>query len=218
MPARGRNGNDRQTGLSGRGEGRGDLNDVGNTIGGNGRNLENMATSMGMHNVAYYSSDKKSGMANRLRGVLQTMKAKNQRLGEHHAQFKSSLPPDVIMRLLGRVLQDMGAIVTIKKETKRKMKCHLTMSNWTLYAGIELIGTEDGLTCVSFRRSKADKGKTDTDSFHNFFEGVLKKFIREANIQYPSDVLGTSGSSPRRRDNDGTGRNMSDSIGQSTAS
>lgn len=34
------------------------MNDAGNTIGGNWRNLENMATSMGMYNVAYYSSDR----------------------------------------------------------------------------------------------------------------------------------------------------------------
>lgn len=217
MPARGRNGNDRQTGLTGRGEGRRESHDVGNTVG-DRKSHDNMASSMGMHNVAYYSSEKRSNVANRLRGALQVLKAKNHRLGESHAQFKSALPPPVIMRLLGLVLQDMGARVKIKKETKRKMKCQLEMEGWTLYAGIELIGNEDGTTCVCFRRSREDKGKTDTDSFHNFFEQVRGNFVKEANAQYPTSRMTTSGAASRRRRENEDVRHLNDSPVQSSAS
>lgn len=147
-----------------------------------------MANSMGMHDVPYYMSDRRGGMANKLRGVLQTMKAKNHRLGELNAQFKSRLPADEILRLLARVLQDMGGSVTVKKETKRKMKCQLELKpNCMLHAGIELVELEDGSTCVAFRRSKADRGRTDTESFHTFFMRVRTRFDAEANATYPQE-------------------------------
>ena len=199
MPARGRNGNDRMNGLVSRGNGRHGSNDVGDTIGG-GRHLEDMASSMGMHNVPYYTSDRRSGMANKLRGVLQTMKAKNHRLGENHAQFQSDLPADVIMQILGRLLQEMGAKVTIQKETRRKMKCELKMQGWTLYAGIEVSTVKDGMTRVSMRRSKLDRGKTDTQSFHKFFARVQSRFEAEAKGKYPSSRVETSTPSKRKRE------------------
>lgn len=147
----------------------------------------NMAASMGMHDVEYYGPDRKNGMATRLKGVLQTIKAKNQRLGENLSQFRSDLPPDIIMQILGRVLQVMGAIVTIKKETKRKMKCRFPQQqNWTLHAGIELVTGEDGLTTVLFRRSRGDRGRTDTNAFHAFFEQVKHNFAAEATARYPN--------------------------------
>ena len=80
--------------------------------GNNNHHDTHMANSMGMHDVPYYLSDRRNGMANKLRGVLQTMKAKNHRLGELNAQFRSRLPADEILRLLARVLQDMGSRVT----------------------------------------------------------------------------------------------------------
>lgn len=182
-------------------------------------NPSHMANSMGMHDVPYYMSDKKSGMATKLKGVLQTMKAKNHRLGEYYAQFKSGLPPDEIMRLIGRVLQDMGAKVTIKRETKRKMKCQLTVSpNMILHAGIELVDGEDELTSVSFRRSKADKGKTDTESFHKFFERVRTRFVEEANAQYPSMRLATSNAPSRRRRRQEEGSRHASDTAQSSIS
>lgn len=196
MPVRGAL-DDHQSGFSRRG--RSELSESGDTHA--LRNKDNMAGSMGMHDIAYYGSDKKSGMATKLRGVLQTMKAKNQKLGEYHCQFRSSVPPDMIMRILGRILVDMGADVTIKKETKRKMKCQLAMEqNWVLHAGIELLSVEDGITSVSFRRSRNDRGRTDTEAFHSFFVKVRNKFIEEANVQkYPQSGSNTSSSSGRRR-------------------
>lgn len=150
-------------------------------------NSKNMAGSMGMHDVPYYMSDKKAGIANKLRGVLEMIKAKNHRLGEHHAQFRSSLPADEIMRLLARVLQDMGGKIMIKKETKRKLKCQVLLEpGRVLNARIELLTVENGFTKVSLRRSRADKGNTDTKSFHIFFERVRSAFIDEANAMYPA--------------------------------
>lgn len=222
MPSRGRNGNDRQTGLSGRSDARPSVDghvESGST-GRTGEDAKNMANSMGMHDVPYYVSDKKVGMANKLRGVLQTMKAKNHRLAEHHAQFRSSLPADEIMRLLVRVLQNMGGKVTIKKETKRKMKCQLVLKpNGVLHAGIELLATEDDLTSVAFRRSRADKGKTNIDSFHSFFEQVRASFIDEANAMYPTLKMTTANAASRRRrhNRDDSSRHMSDT-GQSSVS
>lgn len=221
MPSRGRNGNDRQTGLSGRTDVRpnGDEANVNNNV----RERDtpsHMANSMGMYDVPYYMSDKKGGVANKLRGVLQTMKAKNHRLGEHHAQFRSRLPPDEILRLLARVLQDMGGKVTVKKETKRKMKCQLVLKpSCVLHAGIELVAMEDGYTCVAFRRSKADRGRTDTESFHNFFERVRNRFIDEANALYPSLRMTTANAASRRKRNnrDEVSRHMSDT-GQTSLS
>lgn len=175
----------------------------------------NMASSMGMHNVAYYGSDKKNGVANKLRCALQTMKVKNQRLGERHAQFRSTLPPDVIMRLLGRILMEMRAEVSIKKETKRKMKCKVALSsNSVLVAGIELTSAEEGVTLVAFRRSRQDKGRTDTESFHSFFEKVRKKFVEEAKVSYSSGRGAYAGHGRRRNGHgDMTMRHISDSAG-----
>lgn len=218
MPSRGRNGNDRQMGLSTRTDARptsaDDFSDLESDVIPRERDsTSHMANSMGMHDVPYYISDKKGGMATKLRGVLQTMKAKNHRLGEHHAQFRSSLPPDEIMRLLGRVLQDMGGNVTIKKETKRKMKCKLVLKpNSLLFAGIELVATDGGMTCVAFRRSRADKGKTDTGSFHSFFEQVRARFLQEANAIYPA-MANENGASSRRRNEGGSSRHIGDNSG-----
>lgn len=222
MPSRGRNGNDRQTGLSGRTDMRPSVDGYNNSgsIGRSREDTNNMANSMGMHDVPYYISDKKGGVANKLRGVLQTMKAKNHRLGEHHAQFRSSLPADEIMRLLVRVLQNMGGKVTIKKETKRKMKCQLALKpNYVLYAGIELVALENSYTSVLFRRSRADKGKTDTDSFHEFFERVRSNFIDEANAMYPTLRMTTANAASRkkRHNREGSSRHVSDT-GQSSVS
>lgn len=192
----------------------GEGNDIAvSTLGSQDRS--DMANSMGMHNVAYYGSDKKNGVANKFRYVLQTMKVKNQRLGERHAQFRSALPPDVIMRLLGRILMDMRAEVSIKKETKRKMKCKIALSsNSVLVAGIELTSVEEGMTLVAFRRSRQDKGRTDTESFHSFFEKVRKKFIEEAKVSYPCGRGAPTGHC-RRRNGHGvmTMRQISDSTG-----
>lgn len=222
MPSRGRNGNDRQTGLSGRSDVRPSVDghaESGSNVR-TGEEAKNMANSMGMHDVPYYGPDKKVGMANKLRGVLQTMKVKNHRLAEQYSQFRSSLPADEIMRLLVRVLQNMGGKVTIKKETKRKMKCQLLLNqNVVLHAGIELVATEDGLTSVAFRRSRADKGKTNTDSFHSFFEQVRASFIDEANAMYPTLKMTTANAPSRRRrqKGDDSSRHVSDT-GQSSVS
>ncbi|CAN8067237.1 unnamed protein product [Agarophyton chilense] len=158
-----------------------------------------MAGSMGMHDVEYYTSDRKNGMAHKLLGVLHNMKAKNHRLGEHHAQFKSPFPTDAIIRILATVLKNMGAEVKVNIDTRKKIKCEMSMGGWNLHAGIEVNESEDGLRTVAFRRSKADRGKTDTESFHRFYQEVRSNFVREAEIQYPSSRLQTSGASRRKR-------------------
>eukprot|EP00177_Eucheuma_denticulatum_P003112 GFKZ01005610.1.p1 GENE.GFKZ01005610.1~~GFKZ01005610.1.p1 ORF type:complete len:657 (-),score=64.15 GFKZ01005610.1:131-2101(-) len=187
-------------------------------LGGPNRIRDNMAGSMGMHDVAYYGNERKNGVATKLLGVLHTMKVKNQKLGERHAQFRSTLPADDIMRLLGRILRDMGAEVSIKKETKRKMKCRLMLStDRVLVAGIELTNAEEGGSLVAFRRSRQDKGRTDTESFHSFFERVRKRFIEEARgIGATNRVGGSGNGNARRRNGYGTraGRQISDSNGQ----
>lgn len=211
MPAR-TIGTHRQNGLAGR-RGTSEMGEVGDTLGRN-RSRENMASSMGMHDVAYYESDKKNGMTMKLRGVLQTMKTRNQKLGEKHAQFKTPLAPKIIMQTLGRILQDMGGEVLIKKETKRKMKCIIPLhSNQTLHAGIELIAIDEGLTCVAFRRSKADKGRTDTDSFHTFYERVRKQFVDEANRLYPNPSKARERQARRRNGHGFSNPHMSESAG-----
>lgn len=213
MPVRGTNGGIVQNGRSEyrviSGEDLGESMEV-------ARGREGMASSMGMHDVAYYGSDRKNGVANKLHKVLQNMKTKNHKLGERHAQFRSTLPPEVIMQLLGRILKEMGAMVTIKKETKRKMKCRLTIQpNWVLIAGIELCAVEEGLTLVAFRRSKQDKGRTDTESFHSFFERVRKRFIEEANVSNGGNrqESGGVGRGRRKRANENSSRNFSGSTG-----
>ncbi|KAI0562463.1 Serine/threonine protein kinase [Gracilaria domingensis] len=159
----------------------------------------NMANSMGMHDVEYYTSDRRNGMAHKLLGVLHNMKAKNHRLGEHHAQFRSPLPTDAIIRILATVLRNMGADVKVNKDTRKKIKCEKSMGGWKLHAGIEVIESEDGLRTVAFRRSKADRGKTDTESFHRFYQQVRLDFVHEAGIQFPSSRLQTSSTARRKR-------------------
>lgn len=159
----------------------------------------NMANSIGMDDVEYYTSDRKNGMAHKLLGVLHNMKAKNHRLGENHAQFRSPLPTDVIVKILLHVLKDMGAEVRLNKDTKRKIKAEKHMGSWVLHAGIEISDSEDGFRIVAFRRSKADRGKTNTESFHRFYQQVRDHFIHQAGIQYPSSRLQPSNASRRRR-------------------
>ena len=72
---------------------------------------------------------------------------------------------------MARVLLDMGGTVAVKKEAKRKMKCQFELRyDGVLNAGIDLVAPENGNTCVASRRSKADKGRTDTESLHDFFD------------------------------------------------
>lgn len=183
MPARTNTGSQRHSNRRG---GSSDPEEVGDTLNSN-RNREGMATSMGMHDVPYYGSDKKN-MATKLRGVLQTMKAKNQKLGERHAQFRSSLPPEEILKMVARILQGIGAEVTINKATRRKLKCTLPIQpNWVLQACMEVTSVENGISCVSFKRSRHDRGRTDTETFHSFFEQVRAKFIEDANAWIPEN-------------------------------
>jgi hypothetical protein len=137
-----------------------------------------MATSMGLDDVEYYGSDRR-GVSTKLKSVLTQMKARNQRLLETTTYFQSSQEPDSILNILSVVLRQLGAQVQLKKETKRKFRCTLPMEDGVLHAGIELSVTENGFTTVAFRRSRQDRGKTDTRSFTTFYETVRQQFIAE---------------------------------------
>lgn len=209
MPARANSGSQRHNNRRGRSSEPEEVGDTVNSI----RNREDMATSMGMHDVPYYGSDKKN-MATKFRGVLQTMKAKNQKLGERHAQFRSSLPPEEILKMLAHILLDMGAKVSINKATRRKLKCSLPIQpNWVLQAGIEVTSVENDISCVSFKRSRYDRGRTDTDTFQTFFEQVRAKFIEDANSWVPESRPRPSRRG-RKKTGTAAGRHISDSVAQ----
>lgn len=151
---------------------------------GRDRTKPNMATSMGMHDVEYYGPEKK-GVAMKIRGALLTMKARNQKLAENLTQFKSNLPTEEIIRILVSILQNVGATVQLKKETKRKLKCRVHMhDDHYLCAAIEFSTDNQNATIVIFKRSKEDRGRTDVSSFHDFYENVRERFIAEVQTRY----------------------------------
>jgi serine/threonine protein kinase len=155
-----------------------DINGVG--TGRRGANRRNgTAASMGLDDVEYYGPDKRF-MSVKVKGVLTQIKARNQRALETRTWFSSSQEPEVIIHILSTILHNMGARVALKKETKRKLKCQMPLhDDRVLFAGIELAVSEDGLTTVSFKRSRADRGRTDTLSFTTFYETTREQFIAE---------------------------------------
>ncbi len=150
------------------------------------RNRSNMATSMGMHDVEYYGPERKGGMAMKIRGALLTMKVRNQKLAEGLTQFKSSVPTEDVIRIIVAILQNFGATLQLKRETKRKLKCKVHIhDDHYLCAAIEFSSADNGnATNVIFKRSKEDRGRTDVQSFHEFYESVRERFIAEVQTRY----------------------------------
>lgn len=139
------------------------------------------AASIGLSDVEYYGSDRR-GVSTKLKGrlhLLTQMKARNQRMLESTTFFQSSQEPESILEILCGILHQMKGHVTLKRETKRKLKVSLPMRGGVLYAVIELTASEDGLTTVNFSRSRQDRGRTDTMSFTHFYDTVRQQFIAE---------------------------------------
>lgn len=154
--------------------------------------------SLGLDDVEYYGSDRR-GVSSKIRGVLYQMKAKNQRLVEAETWFTSSQEPDLILKILMSILTTMGAHVAVKKETKRKLKVKLPLGEErVLHAAIELTVSEDGLSKVSFKRSRADRGRTNTLAFQEFFESVREQFIAEVQARAMESRRNRTGASARR--------------------
>jgi hypothetical protein len=166
-----------------------------------GRKQPDMASSMGLDNVEYYGPDR-GGVSSKMKGVLLQIKGKNRRLVESSTCFTSSYEPDDILKVLSSILEGMGAHVTLKKETRRKMKVRLTMpDDNVLVAGIELTVGEDAMTKVSFKRSRADRGRTNTLAFTEFYEHVREQFTRE--VQPRGSRRHRSGIQPQSRRGEG---------------
>ncbi len=162
------------------------------------RSRRNMATSMGMHDVEYYGPEKKNGMATKILGALLTVKVRNQKLAENLTQFKSNLPVEEIIRIMVAILQNVGATVTLKKETKRKLKCRiLRQDDSFLCAAVDFQTDSNGSTVVIFKRSKEDRGRTDISTFHEFYEKVRELFIVEVQNRYDRNRTGVG--APKRR-------------------
>lgn len=140
---------------------------------------QDMAASMGLDDVEYYGSDRRQVSA-KLKGVLMQIKARNQRLGENDTWFTSSQPSDLILQVLCTILGNMRGRRTLKRDTKRKLKCVLPLGkDGDLHVNIELVPENTGLTRIEFKRSRADRGRTSTCAFNTFFESVRQQFIEE---------------------------------------
>ena len=162
------------------------------------RSRRNMATSMGMHDVEYYGPEKKNGIATKFLGALLTVKVRNQNLAENLTKFKSKLPVEEIIRIMVGILQNIGATVTLKKETRRKLKCRILRHDDSLLcAAVEFQSDGNGQTTVIFKRSKEDKNRTDVSTFHEFYEKVRELFIAEVQNRYDRNPAG--GGAPKRR-------------------
>jgi hypothetical protein len=147
-----------------------------------GNRKPDTAASMGLDDVEYYGSDRRVA---RVKAVLTQMKVRNQRIVETATCFQSSQDPSTILLILSNILHNMGGLVQMKRETKRKLKCVLHLESGTLHAGIELTVAENGFTIVSFKRSRHDRGRTDTMAFNNFYTTVRQQFIAEVQAQGP---------------------------------
>lgn len=152
----------------------------------NGRKVE-MASSMGLSDVEYYGHDRR-GVQSKLKGVLTQMKQSKQRshlVPENGTVFQSSQEPDVILFILSRILHRMGATVSLKKETRRKLRCSLPFPSGALLAAIELSLEDSGLTTVTFKRSRQDRARTDAAAFTNFFHLVHSHYVAEVQVRVP---------------------------------
>jgi len=192
--------------MIGNGNGNGNRNrQHGNNPGGPGLNMvnmtPNMATSMNLQDVEYYGPERKNGMAMKFRSALLTIKVRNQKLAENLTQFNSNLPAQDIIRIMVGILQNVGGIVTLKKETKRKLKCRIHRhDDYYLCAAIDFQTDNAGSTTVVFKRSKEDRGRTDIASFHEFYEKVRELFLKEVHHRYDRNGSRANGNgAPKRR-------------------
>lgn len=147
----------------------------------NGRKVE-MAASMGLGDVEYYGSDRRG--VSKLKGVFTQIK-RGKRLPETETSFQSSREPDDILFILSHILHGLGGEVQLKKETKRKLQCALPFPSGLLHVAIELSVGDNGVTSVSFKRSRQDRGKTDKTAFINFFHLVHNHYVAEVQARGP---------------------------------
>lgn len=151
----------------------------------NGRKVE-MAASMGLGDVEYYGSDRRG--VSKLKGVFTQIKRgkqRNARLPETETSFQSSREPDDIIFILSHILHGLGGEVQLKKETKRKLQCVLPFPSGLLHVAIELSVGDNGVTSVSFKRSRQDRGKTGKTAFVNFFHLVHNHYVAEVQARGP---------------------------------
>jgi len=121
-----------------------------------------------------------------VRDFVDIIKRRRKALGEQYTQFESSISAEQMVSIIGRILVEIGALVFVKRDTRRKIKATVKRRTDTgaplnppMSVALEITDVIEGVVNVSFKRTRGHHGKADFEAFVGFFHFVRDRFAQE---------------------------------------
>jgi len=144
-------------------------------VGGGGNDHNHQQQQLTMTKQTPRSKDGRSALVN----VLQKVNTLHVR---RYTEFKTALSAKHAVEVLESILTEFACkFRSVKRsEVAYKIKLEISLAGKLLYVRVELFPSESGLTSVSFRRSRSDRGGIENRGFIEFYRDVYNRFCRTA--------------------------------------